>query len=35
MLIPQHAAGVPPAWMGYVAVDDVAAYAGKGQLRVA
>jgi hypothetical protein len=29
MPIPEHAAGVPPAWMGYVAVDDVAAYADK------
>jgi uncharacterized protein len=29
MPIPEHAQGVPPAWMGYVAVDDVAAYAEK------
>ncbi len=29
MPIPEHARGVPPAWMGYVAVDDVAAYADK------
>ncbi len=29
MPIPEHAAGVPPAWMGYIDVDDVAAYAGK------
>ena len=29
MPIPEHAAGVSPAWMGYVAVDDVAAYADK------
>jgi predicted enzyme related to lactoylglutathione lyase len=29
MPIPQHAQGVPPCWMGYVAVDDVAAYASK------
>ena len=29
MPIPEHAAGVPPAWMGYVAVDDVAAYADR------
>jgi len=29
MPIPQHAQGVPPCWTGYVAVDDVAAYAGK------
>ena len=29
MPIPEHAEGVPPAWMGYVAVDDVAAYADR------
>ena len=29
MPIPEHAQGVAPAWMGYVAVDDVAAYADK------
>ena len=29
MPIPEHAEGVQPAWMGYVAVDDVAAYAEK------
>ena len=29
MPIPEHAEGVPPAWMGYIAVDDVAAYADK------
>jgi predicted enzyme related to lactoylglutathione lyase len=29
MPIPEHAQGVSPAWMGYVAVDDVAAYADK------
>ena len=29
MPIPDHAKGVPPAWMGYVAVDDVAAHAEK------
>ena len=31
MPIPEHAEGVPPAWMGYVAVDDVAACAEKGK----
>src|SRR5271165_4105396 len=29
MPIPEQAAGVPPMWMGYVAVDDVAAYADR------
>ena len=29
MPIPQEAAGVRPAWMGYIAVDDVKAYADK------
>ncbi len=29
MPIPQDAAGVRPAWMGYIAVDDVKAYADK------
>ena len=29
MPIPDDAEGVRPAWMGYIAVDDVAAYAGK------
>ena len=29
MPIPEHAKGVQPAWMGYIAVDDVAAYADK------
>ncbi len=29
MPIPEHAEGVQPAWMGYIAVDDVAAYADK------
>jgi uncharacterized protein len=29
MPIPQEAAGIPPAWMGYIAVDDVKAYADK------
>jgi hypothetical protein len=29
MPIPEHAKGVSPAWMGYIAVDDVAAYADK------
>jgi uncharacterized protein len=29
MPIPEEAAGVRPAWMGYIAVDDVKAYADK------
>jgi uncharacterized protein len=29
MPIPQEAAGIPPAWMGYIAVDDVKACADK------
>src|SRR5271165_2393760 len=29
MPIPEEAKGVQPAWMGYIAVDDVKAYAGK------
>ena len=29
MPIPEHAKGVQPAWMGYIAVDDVKAYADK------
>jgi predicted enzyme related to lactoylglutathione lyase len=29
MPIPEHAKGVPSAWMGYIAVDDVTAYADK------
>jgi uncharacterized protein len=29
MPIPEEAKGVPPCWMGYVAVDDVKAYADK------
>jgi uncharacterized protein len=29
MPIPAEAAGVPPAWMGYIAVDDVKSYANK------
>ena len=29
MPIPEHAKGVQPAWMGYIAVDDVTAYADK------
>ncbi len=29
MPIPEHAEGVPPCWMGYIGVDDVAAWAEK------
>ena len=29
MPIPEQAKGVQPAWMGYIAVDDVKAYADK------
>ncbi len=29
MPIPEHAKGVQPAWMGYIAVDDVGVYADK------
>jgi uncharacterized protein len=29
MSIPEHSKGVQPAWMGYIAVDDVKAYADK------